>query len=160
MGLFKKILIGTGIGAVVVGGIAYVRRLTRTANELIVVPTVKIHKLTLQGLILRVDVKLKNPTQGQVKFKFPFVKLMYKDAAIGSSQSIDKDILIPKYGEVFIDAIMIDIPLLGVFSLANDLLKAVESGEGVKMTVKTISTIDLGWKKLPYEDSQEITLKK
>jgi len=85
---------------------------------------------------------------------------MYKDAAIGSSQSVDKDIVIPKYGEVFIDAIMIDIPLLGVFSLANDLLKAVESGEGVKMTVKTISTIDLGWKKLPYEDSQEITLKK
>jgi hypothetical protein len=59
-----------------------------------------------------------------------------------------------------IDAIMIDIPLLGIFSLASDLLKSLEAGTGVKMTVKTISTIDLGWKKIPYEDAQEITLKK
>ena len=160
MGLLKKILIGTGISAVVVGGVAYVRRLTRTSNELLVVPTVNVHKLTLQGLTLRVDVKIKNPTQSQVKFKFPFVKLMYKDTAIGSSQAVDKDILIPKYGEVLIDAIMIDIPLLGIFSLASDLIKGIQSGEGVKMTVKTISTIDLGWKKIPYEDAQEITLKK
>lgn len=160
MGLLKKILIGTGIGAVVVGGITYIRRLGRTMNELVVIPTVSVHKLALQGITLRVDVKIKNPTRTEVKLKYPFVKLIYKDSAIGSSQAINKDITIPSYGEVMIDSIMIDVPLLGVFSLAGDLLKAIQVGTPVKMTVKTISTIDLGWKQLPYEDSQEITLKK
>lgn len=160
MGLLKKILIGTGIGAVVVGGITYIRRLGRTMNELVVIPTVSVHKLTLQGITLRVDVKIKNPTRTEVKLKYPFVKLIYKDSAIGSSQAVNKDITIPSYGEVVIDSIMIDVPLLGVFSLAGDLLKAIQAGTPVKMTVKTISTIDLGWKQLPYEDSQEIFLKK
>ncbi len=160
MGLLKKILIGTGITAAVAGVVTYVRRLNKTANELVVVPSMMLHKITLQGLVIRVDVKLKNPTRTKLKMKFPFIKLIYKDNVIGSSNAVDKDILIPAFGEAIADQIMVEIPLLGVFSLAGELLKSINSGESVKLHVRTLTSIDLGWKKLPYEDSQEITLKK
>ena len=33
-------------------------------------------------------------------------------------------------------------------------------GEAVKMNTQTLTSIDLGWKKIPYEKTEEITLKK
>ncbi|MCC7303478.1 MAG: hypothetical protein IT233_12635 [Bacteroidia bacterium] len=160
MSLIKKILVGTGIAALATGAIAYARRLGSTATELVIVPKAMIHKLNLNGALIRVDVKIKNPTRTKLKMKFPFVKLIYKENVIGSSQVVPKDILVPGFGEAVIDKIMIDIPLTGIFSLAGDLVKALLSGEGVKANVRTLTTIDLGWKKVPYEDNKEITLKK
>ncbi len=160
MSLLKKILIGTGIAALATGAVAYVRRLNKTATELVIIPTAMIHKISFSGVSIRVDVKIKNPTKSKIKMTFPFVKLIYKDNTIGSSQVVPKDILVPGFGEAVIDKIMIDIPLTGIFSLAGDLVKALQSGEGVKLNVRTLTTIDLGWKKLPYEDNKEITLKK
>jgi len=54
---------------------------------------------------------------------------------------------------------MVNIPLLGIFSLAGDLLKSLQSGSAVKVGVKTTTLINLGWKKIPYEDFQEYNLK-
>jgi hypothetical protein len=159
MGKWTKIAIGTGIVAAIGGGIAYVMRLNRLAEELVVVPTVMLHKVDLTGIWLRVDVVLKNPTRAKVKMNFPFIKLLYKDAVIGSSQAVSKEITIPKYGETVINAIMIQIPLMGVFSLGSEILSAIQSQSPIKLGVRTLTTIDLGWKKFPYEDTQEYTFK-
>lgn len=156
----KKILIGTGIGGGLIAGATYLFRLKRTSAELESIATVNVHKLDLKGLVLRVDVQLKNPTKTKLKIKFPFVKLIYKDTTIGSSQVLDKDIEIPSYGEAVAEKIMISIPLKGIFSLSAGLIKSLSTGESVKLNSKTISTIDLGWKKLPYEKMEELTLKK
>lgn len=160
MGAVKNIIIGTAIVAVVAGGVTYASRLNKVATELVVVPKVMIHKLGLDGLTLRVDARLKNPTRTKLNIKFPFVKLMYKDSLMGSSQAVNKDIDIPAFGEAQVDSMMVNIPLLGIFSLAGELLKSLQSGEAVKLAVKTMSLINLGWKKVPYEDTQEYTLKK
>ncbi|MFZ5553561.1 MAG: hypothetical protein ACOZCO_10620 [Bacteroidota bacterium] len=159
MGKWTKILVGTGVVAAIGGGVAYVLRLNRLADELVVQPTVSLHKVAVNGIFLRVDVRLKNPTRTKLKIKFPFVKLLYKDAVIGSSQATDKDILIPAYGEAEVTGIMIQIPLLGVFSLGGELLTAFQQGTEVKLGVRTLTTVNLGWKKFPYEDTQEFTLK-
>lgn len=159
MGVLKKILIGTGITAAVAGVVTYVRRLNKMSNELVVVPTVKVHKIAIDGITLRVDARMKNPTRTKLKIKFPFVKLIYKDSVVGSSQSVDKDIEIPAFGEAQVDAMMVQIPFLGLFSIAGDLIKSLQDGSAVKMGVKTMSLINLGWKKLPYEDYQEYNLK-
>lgn len=159
MGAVKNIIIGTAIVAVVAGGVVYASRLNTMSNELVVVPSVKVHKIAADGLTLRVDARLKNPTRTSLKIKFPFVKLIYKDSVIGSSQAVDKDVLIPSYGEAQIDAMMVNIPLLSIFSLAGELLKALKEGTAIKVGVKTMSMINLGWKKVPYEDFQEYSLK-
>lgn len=159
MANLKKILVGLGITGGLVAGFSYLMRLRRTSSELESETTVNVQKLDLTGLTLRVDSLLKNPTKTALKMKFPYVKLIYKDATLASSQVVDKDIEVPAFGEAHIEKIMIQIPIMGLFSLGGDFLQSLKSGNPVKLQAKTITTIDLGWKKLPYEKTDEINLK-
>ena len=156
----KKIFIGSAIGGGLIAGATYLFRLKRTSVELESFASVNIFKIDLTGLTLRVDVQLKNPTRTKFKIKYPFVKLIYKDTTIGSSQVVNKDITIPAYGEAVAEKIMIQIPVRSIFSVVMGLVKSLLQGESVKVISKTISTIDLGWKKLPYEKTEELILKK
>ena len=156
----KKILVGSAIGGGIIAGATYLFRLKRTSVELESFAKVNIFKIDLSGLVLQVDVQLKNPTRTKFKIKFPFVKLIYKDATVGTSQVVDKDITIPSYGEAVAEKIMITIPPRSIFSVSAGLLKSLLAGEEVKLNSRTITTIDLGIKKLPYEKIEEIILKK
>jgi hypothetical protein len=160
METWKKIAAGTVIGGVLIGGTMYVIRLNNTSAQLETIPMVKVHKLDLTGLTLQVDVQLKNPTRTAFKIKFPFIKLLYKGATIGSSQAVDKDITIPAFGEAVINQIMIRIPLLNIFSLSGGLIKAVRNNESAKIDVMTITTIDIGLKKIPFSKTDTVTLTK
>ncbi len=102
MSLVTKILAGTVISAGAIAGWSYVKNLKKAQAELEVVPKASIYQLSWDGLTIKVDVLLKNPTKGSFSVKFPFVKLLYKDATIGSSQVVNKEIKIPQFGEVLI----------------------------------------------------------
>ncbi len=156
----KKILIGTGIGGAIIAGVTYVFRLKRTSAQLESFAKVNIFKLDLSGLVLQVDVQLKNPTATKFSIKFPFVKLIYKDAVVGSSQVQNKDIAIPAYGEAVAEKIMITIPPRNIFSLSAGLITSLLAGETTILDSTTITTIDLGLKTIPYEKKEQITLKK
>lgn len=158
METWKKIAVGTIIGGGLIGGTVYLLRLNKMNAELETVPMVKVHKLDFSGLTLRVDVQLKNPTRTAFKIKFPFIKLVYKGTTVGSSQVVDKDIQIPAFGEVIIDKMMIKVPMMNIFSLSGGLIKALQNKEPVKLDVKTLTTIDIGWKKVPYTKADTITL--
>ena len=158
MGALKKILIGLGIGGGIVAGGTYLWRLNKTSVNLETVPTVKLHKVDLQGMVLRVDVTLKNPTRTSLKLKFPFIRLAIKGTSIGSSQSVNQDIALPAFGEAKFDAIMIRIPMLSLLSTAKGLLQAVQKSEPFTIDVTTITTIDLKWKKVPYEKTDSVQL--
>jgi len=158
METWKKITVGTIVGGGLIGGTIYLLRLNKMNAELETVPMVKVHKLDFSGLTLRVDVQLKNPTRTPFKIKFPFIKLVYKGTTVGSSQVVDKDIQIPAFGEAIIDKMMIKVPLMNIFSLSGGLIKAIQNKEPVKLDVKTLTTIDIGWKKVPYTKADTITL--
>jgi hypothetical protein len=160
MSLVSKILATTVLGAGAIAGWSYVKNLKKAQAELEVVPKASINQLSWDGLTIRLDVLLKNPTKGSFSIKFPFVKLLYKDAVIGSSSAIDKEIKIPAYGQAMIDKILVQIPMTNVFSIAFTLVKALIGGEAATLTVRTITTINLGIIKLPYENKQDITIKK
>jgi hypothetical protein len=87
---------------------------------------------------------MKNPAKGDFIIKFPFVKLIYKDAMIGSSQVVNKDITVPSYGQVSVEKIMIDVPLENVFSVTTSLLKALQSKEPVTIQAKILTTVIIG----------------
>lgn len=158
METWKKIAVGTVVGGVLIGGTVYVVRLNKMNAELETIPMVRIHKLDLTGLTLRVDVQLKNPTRTPFKIKFPFIKLVFKGTTVGSSQVVDKDISIPAFGEAVIERMMIRVPLMNIFSLSGSLIRAIQNKEAVKLDVTTLTTIDLGWKKVPYTKSDAVTL--
>jgi hypothetical protein len=155
MNNLTKILLGTGV--VLTGG--YLLKMSRTSANIETEIKAQINSLKLSGMIIRVDAKLKNPTDGTLKIKYPFVKIAYKGSTIGSSQVIDKDITIPSYGEANIEGIMINIPLTGILSVAMDLFKSLKNKEGVKVIIKVVTTIYTTFNSIPYEYEIEQTLK-
>lgn len=159
MASLKKILIGTTIGAGVIGVITYLSGLSRTKAELESVATGMIHSLKLDGLTVRLDVQLKNPTDGSLKIKYPFIKLYHKDSLIGSSKVIDKDIIIKPFGEAVINGIMLNLPATSLLSLGGGFFNLLKQKQPVTLSVKTISTVDLGWKKVAYTKTDPIILK-
>ncbi len=155
MNNLTKILIGTGV--VLTGG--YLLKMSRTSANIETEIKAKIHSLKLSGLTIRVDAKLKNPTDGTLKLKYPFVKLSFQNSTIGSSQVVNQNITIPSFGEANIDGVMINIPLTGIFSVAMDLLKSLKTGTGVKVMIKVVTTIYTTFSTIPYEYEVEQTLK-
>jgi hypothetical protein len=155
----KRILVGTAISGAILGGWTYFRRLGRTSAQLQTVTRVSVFKINLKGLTLQIDVNIKNPSQAGFKIKFPFVKLGYKGQIIGTSQSVNQDITVPAYGEAVASKIMIVIPIMGLFSIGGGLIAAIQSGGAVNVEVTTITTIDLGIKKLPYQKTETVTIK-
>ena len=156
MNKLTKILIGTGV--VLTGG--YLFKMSRTSANLETEIKAIIHKFDLTGITIRVDAKIKNPTEGSLKIKYPFVKLAYKGETVGSSQVVNQDITIPKFGEANIEAIMIKIPLMGLLSAGLDLLTSLKSGAGVKIGITIITTIYTAISSFPYEYTQEQIVKK
>ncbi len=160
MSAITKIVAGTVIGAGVIAGINYVRGITRAQAQLQIVPSIYLHKISLEGLVIRVDALLKNPTKASFKIKYPFIEIMHSGKLIGSSESVNKNISIPSYGQVMIKDIMITIPTLNFFSIISDLLLSINNNEPVVLNVGVITTVDLGWTQTAYEHRQDLTLKK
>lgn len=160
MGAGTKILAGTAIGASLVAGVSYYMNIRRAKGTLEVKPKAYLHKLDWNGLTIRVDAILKNPTKASFSIKFPYVKVEHKDTLLGSSQVLNKDIKIPAYGEALIKDIMIVIPVMSFFSVVYELIKALNAKQPVSLIVKTITTIDLGWSRMPFEDKKEVVIQK
>jgi hypothetical protein len=160
MSSLTKILATTVIGAGAIAGWSYLKNLKTAGAELEIVPKATIHQLSWNGLTIRLDVLLKNPTNGSFSLIAPFIKLLYKDTVIGSSTPTNKELTLPAHGELMIDKILVQIPMSNVFSVVFTLIKALTGGEATTLTVRTITTINLGIIKLPYESKQDITIKK
>ncbi len=160
MSLATKILTGTVVGAGAIAGWSYLKNLKTAGAELEIVPKATIHQLSWNGLTIRLDVLLKNPSNGSFSLIAPFIKLLYKGTTVGSSTPVNKEFKLPAHGELMIDKIMVQIPMTSVFSVAFALIKALSAGEAATLTVRTMTTINLGIIKLPYESKQDITIKK
>jgi hypothetical protein len=160
MSVKGKVIAGTLIGAGIYAGYSYYVKMKKTQAELEVVPQASIDSVNLNGITIRLDLLLKNPTKGSFKMKFPFIKIKYKDTLVGSSQVVDKDITIRAFGQVKIDKILVNIPMMSIFSISMTLLKAIKEKQDVTVTATFITTINLGWTTLPFEESHEVTLKK
>ncbi|TCZ74054.1 hypothetical protein [Flaviaesturariibacter aridisoli] len=152
MSAFGKLVTGGLLGAGAIAGWKYFQNLKRAGANLVVVPKAMIHQLSWTGLIIRVDLLMKNPTKGSCSIKFPFVKLLYKDTLIGSSKAVNREIKIPAFGEVLIDKILVEIPMLSVFSVVFALIKALYAKEAVTLVTQSITTIDLGPISVPFDN--------
>lgn len=152
----KIALAAAGCGVVIY---VYGRKMTQTKANLIVTPEVSVQSIGLTGLVLRADVQVKNPSEGSFTMKFPFVTLTYKGTLLGSSKVVNQDIAIKAFSEANIQKILIDIPLASVFSVVSALISSIQNKEPIKIVVTVKSVVDLGWSRINYEDSQEITLK-
>ena len=160
MSLANKLLATTIVGGGLIAGYSYYLKMQRTQAELEVIPDATIHQVSWDGITIRIDLLMKNPTKGSFSIKFPFVKLTYKDNVVGSSQVVNKDIKIPAFGEARIEKIPVNIPILSIFSVSSSILKAVQKNEPLIIKATLVTTIYLGMIKIPFEEIHEVTLKK
>ncbi len=160
MSLTNKIIAGSVIGIGAIGLVAYFKRINRAQAQLQVIPNASIFQLSLDGLTVKVDALLKNPTGASFKIKYPFIELTHKDMLVGSSQVVNKDIKIPAYGQVLIQDMMVKIPVLSFFSVVYDMVKSLMNNKSIVFTVGVITTVDLGWTQVAYEHKQDLTVKK
>ncbi len=150
----KHILIGAGAAAALYGA-TYLIKLNRLSNEMESVTKVSIYKVNLAGIELKIDVTLKNPSGGSVKVKHPFVKMIYGASTIASSTIKDVNITIPKFSEVNMEPIMINIGYLNLATTVPALFREYRETGKLNITVKTVSTIN---DSLPYTKTDNITL--
>jgi hypothetical protein len=150
----KHILIGAGAAAALYGA-SYLFKLNRLSNELESVTKASIYKVSLAGIELKIEVTLKNPSGGSIKVKQPFVKMVYGNSTIASSQIKDVNIVIDKFSEVKLEPIMINIGFLSLATTVPALLKEYRETGKLNITVKTITTIN---DSLPYTKIDNITL--
>jgi len=189
MANWKKIGWITGIATASTAGLLYVARgffnkaydineLKKLTDQLVVIPSAKIHKLDFTGLTIRIDAKMKNPTDRGFKMKYPFIQVGYNGKVLGSSQATNEVLSIPPNDEYTLKAVMLNFPLIGMLSLVSALFKSLQSGQAVKLKVATTSKIDPLWevsdgkweslkdygvkvlRAIPYGNIQEVTLKK
>lgn len=149
------IIMGAGaLVALYLGG-SYLLRLKRLSNELESETKVAVHKLSLSGIELSIAVKLKNPSGGSIRVKHPFVKIVYGDKTLASSQVKDANITIPKFSEVNLDPIRIALGFLNMATTVPALMKVYRETGKLELVVHTVTTIN---DSLPYTKTDNITL--
>lgn len=160
MSTANKIIAGTVLGVGAVAVIAYFKNINRAQAQLQVIPNASIYQLSLEGLTVKVDALLKNPTGASFKIKYPFIQLTHKNVLVGSSQVVNKDIKIPAYGQVLIKDMMVKIPVLSFFSVVYDMVQSLLSNQSIVFTIAVITTVNLGWTEVAFEHKQDLTVKK
>jgi hypothetical protein len=148
------LLLGVGTAAAMYGA-SYLVKLNRLSNELESATKVSIHKVSLSGIDLRIDVVLKNPSGGSIKVKHPFVKMIYGARTIATSQIRDVNMTIPKFSEVSLEPVMVNIGFMSLATTVPGLLKEYRNTGKLNLTVKTITTIN---DSLPYTKTDVISL--
>ena len=150
----KHIILG-GLAGLALGGGIYLYKLKRLSDELEVVTKAVIYKITLSGIVLRVDVTLKNPTQGSITVKHPFVKMIYQGRAFATSEVKDTDYQLAAFAEKQLDPIYINLSFVSLASTAPGLLKEYRSKGMAVIEVKTVTTIN---NSLAYSKTDKIPI--
>jgi hypothetical protein len=137
----RHIFLGAGLAGLLFGG-AYLYKVNRLASELEVLTKAMIYKVSLSGIVLRVDVTLKNPTEGSIKVKHPFVKMIYQGATFASSEIKDLDYQITKFAQKVLEPIYISLSFMSLATTAPGLLKEYRANGSAVIEVKTVTTIN------------------
>lgn len=151
----SHLLIGAGAVVAAYFGGSYLLKLNRLSNELESETKISVHNVNIGGIELSIKVKLKNPSGGSIRVKHPFVKMIYGDKTVASSQVKDANITIPKFSEVNFEPIRIQLGFLSLATTVPALLKEYRETGKLTLVVHTVTTIN---DSLPYTKTDEITL--
>ncbi len=154
-----KIILGAGIGAGVIWLVNYLAGKKKVGDKLDTLTRASVHSVSLTGLTLRIDVTLKNPTEYTLRLKQPYIRILYQNKLVATSQLENKIIELPKYGVKLLDAIFITIPATGLLTLGDGLFKVVMKKVSAKITTITLTSIDIGGRFIAYEKTDVMDLK-
>lgn len=132
-----KILIGSAAAF----GTIMLFKASRAAANLESYVTAKIHHFDLTGLTLMIGVVLKNPTNGSLRIKYPYVTVAVNGSVIGSSDLKNEDVHIPANSQAVIKGLVLHFPTLSlttilpaIYQLMSGAIPAIDFSITVKTT--------------------------
>ncbi len=134
-------------------------KVAKVGNNIVTEIKARIFSITISQIIIAIDVKIKNPSNGRASVQYPFIKISYKDKVIASSELVNQTIVIDPLSQTDINNIKIPIQFLSLGSLATEMIKKLSDKKypiTLQVTVQT-SAVVLG-AKIPYSDTQDITI--
>ncbi len=152
----KWIWLGAG-GLALAVGVPYVINFNRLSAELETVTKISIYKVRLDGLELKIDVILKNPTKGSITLKYPFVKMLSEGKVFATSEVRDQDITLKEFNQATLPPIFINLSWLNMATTFPALLKKIRNNEPVAIQARTITTINGN---IPYSKEESIIIGK
>jgi hypothetical protein len=91
------------------------KKMSEKLNVEVVNP--RVHDVKFDGIVLRTDVRLQNPTKGQMTLTQPYVKLFSTGEMIASSKVENKQFVIKPMSEIMLDPISIKVDWTEVLKL-------------------------------------------
>ena len=154
----KTIVIGTAVGAGLIWVVSSLMSKKKVGDKLDTKVKVMVHSINFNGLTLRIDVTLINPTEGTLTIKQPYIKVLFRNKDIGTTQLENKQVEIPAYSPKQLDPIFLTIPATGLFSLGDGLLKLLLKKVPVQITTKIFTSIYIAGGFKSYEKNDVMNL--
>lgn len=154
--LFIGLLGVTGLG------FAYKAWLISQAKKLVFLTTINVQRFDGSGAVMRINTRVKNPTNETFIIKQPYVTLLYKGQFFGDSRLTNKDITFRKYDEAIIEPIDITVPYPQLVKFGLDLISAFATpGSTINLEVISSTLVDLGmFGTYPYSKPTVIPIKR
>ena len=149
-----------GIGGLALVAGALLWRAVKAGNSLEFFALGRIHKISLKGITLGIDVNVKNPSPGRLRIKHPFVKITFQGVTLGLSQSANRDHIIAPYSDTWIRGLMIDVPIQQLAMVAPSVIGLL-SGKVKELPVSIeVSTTAFapGIPPVPYTYAESVQL--
>lgn len=150
----KWIWLGAG-GLALAVGVPYVLNLNRLSAELETATRISIYNFKLDGIVLAIEVILKNPTKGSISIKHPFVKMLYEGKVFATSEVKNEDVTLNEFSQISLPLIFVNLSWLNLATTLPSLLRKLRNKEPVSIQAKTITTISGN---IPYSKEENIVI--
>lgn len=157
----KAIVIGTAaaLGAGIVWLVSDALSKKKVGDKLDTKIKVMVHSIDLKGLTLRIDVTLINPTEGTLTIRQPYIKVLFNNKEVGTTELKDTKVEILPFTPKPLDPIYLTIPATGLFSLGDGLLSLLIKKKPAQITTKIMTSIYIAGGFKNYEKTDVMNLK-
>jgi len=137
--------------------INYLSRLQKASNTITSRIRVRIHKVNLTGIELRAMIQLQNPNPVSLNIQHPYLKVLFENKLLGSSQIENRIITVPENSQKDFELHIQSAGWLTLIQLlGTKVVSDIRSGGSPQLKVQTqiISRIN----GLPYEKTEDLIL--
>jgi hypothetical protein len=151
-------------GLLITGGLLLIGKrlmaMERTAKGIDVLVTPRFKRFTVtEGVVLEIDVEIKNPYPGQVILKQPYVRVLLGDALLGSSQVDSTDFHLAAFEPLKLKPLEVKLTPMGWVAAGLELAQHIKSKKPVDLSVETLTNVRIAGQYVPVRDEMKFQLK-
>jgi hypothetical protein len=151
-------------GVLITGGLLLVGNrlmaMGRTARGMDVFITPRFKRFNVkEGVVLEIDVEIKNPHAGQITFKQPYVRVMVGDALLGSSQVDSTDFVLLPFQPLKLKPVEVRLLPAGWISAGIEVMEHIRQKKPLELKVETLTNVRIAGQYQPVREAMKFQLK-